>query len=98
MFKCTRCQNEFPDDKRLATVEEPYCQICWMIVYYEFPAGQLKEIEAMLEKLKLQGQTQEALDRILMGELKRHADKMIKQKLSQVTAPRLRACGDKKVG
>lgn len=86
VFKCTRCQKEFSDDQRLAIVDEPYCEICWYIVYYQFPEAKLKPIMALLERVKQQGQPQESLDRILLAELKRYAAEVVKKNLSQTAS------------
>lgn len=79
---CTRCKIELTEFA--GTEQQPYCKVCWMIVYYDFPLGRLKKIETELAQMKAMGQPQEKLDSLLWAELSRHAETAVKQKLGRM--------------
>jgi hypothetical protein len=92
---CRRCSTPLTEETRLASREEPYCLPCWFITFYEFPEKRLERIMAQLGRMEAFGIGQEEQDRILMGELRRHAQRKVEEKLQRITdgdwSPRLRA-------
>jgi len=81
-MNCTRCKKPLTDNI-CGTADHPYCPECHLIYFYGYPEEKLKKVMAEIEIYRQRGVDEETLKRLLWSTLVKHADKVIKEKLSK---------------
>lgn len=84
VLTCNGCYHPIPDGQHCGTVEHPYCVECWLIRYYLFPRGRLRQVYSELAQYRAAGVEEDTLRQLLRSTLRQHARQMTAEQLANV--------------
>lgn len=72
-YICSRC-NQTKSENRCGTADEPYCQPCWLIHYFNIPQSVVDKIDAEIESHRQAGVVEDTLQKLRFSALNKQAN------------------------